>query len=512
MRREVELKLEVPPRAIGRLKRLRALHRNGRTQEKDLVSVYFDTAEHTLRRHGMSLRVRHIGDKRVQTVKANGHCAAGLFSRSEWEKRIDGDTPDLRAASRTALGAVMSRKLARALKPVFETQVHRTVVPLNGGASRIELTLDRGEVRLGRKSAPISEVELELKRGRPADLFAVARKVAATVPARFALRSKADRGYALADGEPAAAVRAQEITLDPAMSTGAAFHAIALGCLHHLAANEPAVRGQHAEGVHQMRVGLRRLRAAIAVFADLLDDDETPRIKAELKWLTGELGPARDLDVYLTGNIKPLQRTLPGKRGLEALQGDLDANRSAAFARASRAVESARYRALVLDTLGWIEGGTWTASDDELIKARRRRSACDFAREELTRRLRKVSRKAKRLGKLDARRRHKLRIGIKKLRYAGDFFATLFAGRKAKKRLRRFARELKRLQDRLGALNDIAVHQRLAGKYVGGRGRRRQRAFAIGLVSGREQSRIDPLREAAAQAADRFAQVRPFWA
>jgi hypothetical protein len=78
--------------------------------------------------------------------------------------------------------------------------------------------------------------------------------------------------------------------------------------------------------------------------------------------------------------------------------------------------------------------------------------------------------------------------------------------------LRRFARELKRLQDRLGAVNDIAVHQRLAGKYVGGRGRRRQRAFAIGLVSGREQSRVDPLREAAAQAADRFAQVRPFWA
>src|SRR5580704_5315212 len=406
MGQEVELKLEVPPRAIGRLKRLRALHRNGRTQEKDLVSVYFDTAEHTLRRHGMSLRVRHIGDKRVQTVKkANGHCAAGLFNRSEWEKRIDSDTPDLRAASRTALGAVMSRKLARALKPVFETQVHRTVVPLNDGASRIELTLDRGEVRLGRKSAPISEVELELKRGRPADLFAVARKVAATVPARFALRSKADRGYALAGGEAATAARAQEITLDPAMSTGAAFHAIALGCLHHLAANEPAVRDQHAEGVHQMRVGLRRLRAAIAVFADLLDD-ETARIKAELKWLTGELGPARDLDVYITGDVKPLRRTLPPRRAIEALRGDIDASRTQAFARARRAVESARYGALVLDTLGWIEGGAWAASDDELIKARRRRSARDFAREELARRMHRVSRKAKRLGKLDARRRH----------------------------------------------------------------------------------------------------------
>ncbi len=332
------------------------------------------------------------------------------------------------------------------------------------------------------------------------------------MPARFAVRSKADRGYALVGGEAAAAVRAPEIKLDPGLPTGAAFHAIAIGCLHHLAANEPAVRALDAEGVHQMRVGLRRLRAAIAVFSDLLDDDETAHIKSGLKWLGGELGPARDLDVYVTGNIKPLQRTLPGKRGLEGLQGDLDARRSDAFARARKAVELARYRALVLDTLGWIEGGEWTTTDDELIKARRRRNAADFAREELARRLRKVTRKAKRLGKLDARRRHKLRIGIKKLRYAGEFFAALFTGRKAQKRLRRFERELERLQDGLGALNDIAVHQNLAGKYVGRRGRRRQRAFAIGVVSGREQSWIDPLRAAAKKAADRFAQVRPFWA
>jgi inorganic triphosphatase YgiF len=511
MGQEVELKLEVPPRAIARLKRLHTLPRHGHPQEKDLVSVYFDTAEHTLRRHGMSLRVRHIGDKRVQTVKANGQNAAGLFNRSEWEKQIDSDTPDLRAASRTALGELINRKLAHALKPVFETQVHRTVVPLNGGASRIELTLDRGEVRLGRKSAPISEVELELKRGRPADLFAVARKLADVVPTRFEMRSKADRGYALVGGEPAAAVGAQPIALDRDMSTGAAFRAIARGCLRHLAANEPAVRDQDAEGVHQMRVGLRRLRAAIAVFSDLLDDDETARLKGELKWITGELGPARDLDVYVTGNIKPLQRTLPAKRHLESLQGDLETSRKSAFDRAAKAVLSSRYRALVLDTLAWIEGGEWTTSDDELIKAQRRRKARDFAREELARRLKKVSKRAKRLVKLDARRRHKLRIGIKKLRYAADFFTSLFSGRKAQRRLRRFTRELKQLQDRLGALNDIAVHQRLAGRYVGTRGRR-QRAFAIGLVSGREQSRVEPLRKAAATAADRFAQVRPFWA
>ena len=512
MGQEVELKLEVPAKTIGKLKRMRSLQRgNGHARDKELVSVYFDTAKHKLRKNGMSLRVRHIGDERVQTVKANRQSAAGLFDRHEWEAPIRSDTPDLRKARRTALDGLIDKKLAHALKPVFETRIHRTVLPLARNGSRIELTLDQGQVRRGRKSEPINEVELELKRGRAADLFTVARDLAQHVPARFAVRSKADRGYDLVDGHPVAAVRAHKIALTPRMSTGEAFHAIALGCLHQLAANEPAVRALDAEGVHQMRVGLRRLRAAMAVFSDLVDDEETARIKAELKWLTGELGPARDLDVYVRGNIKPLQRALPDRRGLDALRSDLGARRAGAFARARKAVESPRYRTLMLDTLGWIEGGQWSATDDALIAALRRRNAGDFARDELARRVKKVTKKAGKLAKLDARRRHKLRIATKKLRYAAEFFASLFDGRKATKRLRRFERQLKGLQDCLGALNDIAVHETLAGKVVGRNGRKRQRAFAIGLVSGREQARIAPLRDAAVVAADRFGEVRPFW-
>src|SRR5690242_12678016 len=100
--REVELKLEVPPSSIGKLRRMHALRgRNGKARDKDLVSVYFDTAKHKLRRHGMSLRVRHIGEARVQTVKANRDAAVGLFQRHEWETPIAGDTPDLRATRHT---------------------------------------------------------------------------------------------------------------------------------------------------------------------------------------------------------------------------------------------------------------------------------------------------------------------------------------------------------------------------------------------------------------------------
>src|SRR5262249_33869652 len=312
-----------------------------------------------------------------------------------------------------------------------ETGMGRRGLRVGGGASRIELTLDQGQVCLGRKSAPISEIELELKRGRPADLFTVARDLARRLPVRFAVRSKADRGYDLIGDTPVAAVHAPDVPLAPHMSTGEAFHAVALACLHHIAANEPAVRAQDSEGVHQMRVGLRRLRAAMAVFSDLLDDAETARLKGQLKRLTRELGPDRDLDVYVTGTIKPLQRSLLERRAREAVQPDLDTRRAGAFRRAQRAARSPRYRTLLLDTLGWIESGAWTTTDDELITALRRRNAGNFARDELARRVRKVSRKAEKLAKLDPRQRHKLRIAIKKLRYAAEFFTSLFDVRKA---------------------------------------------------------------------------------
>ena len=80
---------------------------NGHARDKELVSVYFDTAKHELRKHGMSLRVRHIGDQRIQTVKANGPSAAGLFQRREWETPIKSDTPDLRAVRKGADGKLL---------------------------------------------------------------------------------------------------------------------------------------------------------------------------------------------------------------------------------------------------------------------------------------------------------------------------------------------------------------------------------------------------------------------
>ena len=91
----------------------------------------------------------------------------------------------------------------------------------------------------------------------------------------------------------------------------------------------------------------------------LLGDKQSERIKSELKWLTGELAPARDLDVYERSKIEPLRSVLPGKTGMKELADTLASRRAAAFNRAKAAVDSPRYRSLLLDTLQWLENGDW---------------------------------------------------------------------------------------------------------------------------------------------------------
>ena len=103
------------------------------------------------------------------------------------------------------------------------------------------------------------------------------------------------------------------------MSAADAFRTIGRSTLRHISANEPAVERSESEGVHQMRVGLRRLRAAISLFSKLLVDKQTERIKSELRWLTGELAPARDLDVYMRSKVEPLRGAAPAKRGMKEL-------------------------------------------------------------------------------------------------------------------------------------------------------------------------------------------------
>jgi len=518
--REIELKLEVPIRALSRLTDsalLKGASASGR-ELTNIKSVYFDTDTLDLRQRGLSLRVRQIDGRHVQTVKRENGARSPLFAREEWEQDIDAKQPDLEAARDTALAPLLNKKLRRALKPVFATRVRRDVFQIQSGESEVEVSIDQGKVEANGKSSPLCEVELELKQGQAADLFKLAKTLADEVPMHLAVKSKADRGYALLTNEKPAAVHAGPVVLAPDASAASAFQTIANTCLHQLVANQPMMLDGDPEGLHQMRVALRRLRAAISLFSDMLHDPQTHALKAEFKWITGELGPARELDVFLKRVVAPNADRSRHGPGVIVLVRELQQQREDAFVRAGAAVDSPRFRNLVLDTAAWIESGDWTRNPDKRAGALRDSPIADAAAEQLRRRWNAILQRGEHLDTLDPQRRHKLRIQVKKLRYAAEFFAGVFTGKKSTRRRKDFVASLENLQDALGDLNDIAVHEQLSERLADGEnaGRKRPRAeakkaFAAGRLSGREEARLVPVLDEATQAYAAFAEAKPFW-
>jgi CHAD domain-containing protein len=191
---------------------------------------------------------------------------------------------------------------------------------------------------------------------------------------------------------------------------------------------------------------------------------------------------------------------------------ELSNKRAAALAQAQTAVTSARFRRVLLDIAAWLETGNWTEPADDLVRDRGGVAVETIAVEQLARRYHKVRKKAKALARLDARRRHKLRIQVKKLRYAAEFFGSLFPGKRATKRREKFLCALEALQDGLGDLNDIVVDENTISR-LGLRSRQSnaKRAFAAGLLTGREDAQRDAAMAAAAAAGAALAKVKPFW-
>ena len=150
------------------------------------------------------------------------------------------------------------------LAPVFETSISRRSIPLRFDDSEVELALDTGEIASGDARLPVSEADLELVSGKATRINELALALGERIPFVLQRRTKADRGYALHNGTSAEPppVKARAIDLSPNMTAAQAFVVAASSCLAQVCANEAAViAGRDPEGVHQMRVGVRRFRA-----------------------------------------------------------------------------------------------------------------------------------------------------------------------------------------------------------------------------------------------------------
>jgi triphosphatase len=497
--REVELKLELDP-ADMIVVESHPLLAGAPRERQTLISVYYDTDDLALQKAGVCLRVRDTGKGYVQTIKTmNG--PAQLFDRPEWEHAVSGREPDLSLAAGTPLEPLLDDKVRGGLKPQFQTRIERAAYHLAKDGAEIEVAIDRGEIDAPKRWLPVHEVELELKRGSPAALFHLARGLAATVPLRLAVKTKAERGYELADNIALAAEKATHVALDAGMSCQHAFRVIGQSCLRQIVVNEQLVRAGEAQGLHQMRIGLRRLRAAIAAFAKMVDDTDRERIKGELKWITNELGPARDLDVFEADVLKSMDGTHDDS-ALNETRRVFATSRAKVYAGAIAAISSDRFRIGLLDAAEWIDTGAWTIEQE--LSPRRERPLKGPAAKLLAKLRKQIKEEGKDLRQLDVESRHKLRIKAKNFRYAVEFFAHIFAGEEIAKRREAALTALKAMQESLGALNDRAMREALiaSGHEFGN--------HAADLLSSRVGEVDDLLDRAEAAHAD-FAKLKPFW-
>ena len=487
---EIELKLRVRPEDLRRLSAAPPLAR-ARGVTRTLESVYFDTPDLQLRRSGAVLRVRRDGKRYIQTLKADG-VGAALQNREETETPVRGVRPDLERLRRR-----FPALAADELRPIFVSRVRRTVRRVNG----IEVAFDTGEIRTPEgASEEVSEVELELKSGASRDVFALALRLADSIPFTIETRTKSERGYALAGNKPSGAVHAQPIEFAPEASAGEAIGTIFRRCLDHLTANQGLALDKADPGsIHQMRVALRRTRSALGLLREILPPDERRALAAEAKWLAGILGEVRDLDVFAAETLAPVRAAFPEDAALAALAAAADAERRRTQQALLEAVESPRYTRFVLRLGAFVESGAWESEEPAPALAARL----------LDKRARQARRRGKDFETLDIARRHELRIALKKLRYAAEFFRSLFAAPRARKYLKR----LTTLQTGLGRINDLETARRVLEQLVAATPEpdRLALAGAAGRVIGWHAHALAEAEGALAEEWQAFAETRSFW-
>jgi triphosphatase len=458
MNNEIELKLLIAPADVRRLQRLPLLkgctRRTLRSQR--LVSVYYDTPALDLNKHGVAVRLRRVGRRWIQTVKTAGTVAAGLHDRPEWERETQGNTLDVQAILDAKLHKSLNDEtLLQALRPVFTTEFTRSrrIVELPGGTI-VEFALDRGEIRANGKQSPICEVELELKSGDPAQLFTFALSLQDVIPLRLENTSKAERGYRLATNAQLTPVKAETPKLTADLSVHEAFAHIVQSCLTQLQANEEGVlQGDDPEFVHQARVAVRRLRSAFSVFSDLVPKEQTGPLREDLRWLAGELDGARNWDVFTHETLPPILAAFPEHEGLAWVTTESGDIRRQYHLRARAALASPRYQKLLLALGAWLSTQPWRTAAGADADPAKEIPLVEFTAAILRKRHKQLKKRGKNIASLAPAERHSVRIAAKKLRYAAEFFSSLYARKPA----RDYIAALSDLQDVLGALNDAAT-------------------------------------------------------
>ena len=507
MATEQELKFAVAPSDMAKLRHTLGAMSRRRPSRSKLVSTYFDTKDGALRKGDMTLRVRRKGRRFLQTVKSNGP-APELAAHGEWEDPISGQTPDLTARN----GTLVRRAIGEAsVAPLFTTTVRRSTIMLQPRAGTIiEAALDEGEIRAAHGDAvePISELELELKSGDAAALYDIALRLLEVAPLRLDVQSKADRGYRLVARRrgPPPVIRSQLPGFATDATVETMLQEVGRACLGQLVGNEPAAVAGVTEGVHQMRVAIRRLRSALAAVKPMLSEEHYAWANGAAKSFATALGSTRDWDVLAEELLRPVSEAMPEEEELKLLSRELSRRRRSAYAKAKEAIAAPEYTATILRLGRWFEARAWRDQPVSEQSAALVASIKELAPALLARRHRQAMKRSKRFMSLAPPERHRLRIALKKLRYTIELLECLFEG----KDVRRYLKSLKAMQNDLGHANDVrTAHEMLAPMSADSEAK--AATEAAGIVLGWHMHQLLDQEKALRARVRRFRRAAVFW-
>jgi len=340
------------------------------------------------------------------------------------------------------------------------------------------------------------------RRARPAN---TPRRTARSTPSAAPGRSKKQGAYA---------VKAKATLIPREASADEAFRLTLQHCKWHLLANIPAVQdARDVEGLHQLRVALRRLRVSLAAFGAEFRTPPIEALRMRAKILGQGLAPARDMDVFLDDLFEPAAAANGSVEAFTLLRTRAQAARQTAWDRAVREVSGLAFQTFLHDLGEAIDQRLWYLPTQGDAIGVFDAPARDLADAMLARRMKVAKKRARKLESLSEPERHMLRIALKKLRYSAEFFASLYPQHEVKP----FLKRMNRMQDILGLLQDVAVARKILKELVEEPGAdqnvsRADVTFAAGIVYGWHLDRAASAWADAVKSWKRFARTEPFWA
>lgn len=455
MANEFELKLTMDKQYASRLSHQAVILNKSacRPTSHKLGNIYFDSPDLKLMETGVTLYVSHTPNGWIQTIQLSGSSNMGLHQCLTWNAPIAGSHPDFTKIVEPILLRIFpNNKLRKSIIPIFKTEIQRKIwhLAFNNG-DQIEIAFDLGRLIAHKNEEAISEVRLKLNSGHVGRLFDLALELQDAIPLSLENLTLAQRGYAYYRHSPPQVIKAQLPNLTRKMNANIAFKEIVWECINQLQLNQNVVlHTSDIEGVHQMRIALRRLRSAFSLFKLILGHKKCAFILSELKWLSDILGKARDMDVLLTQTIPAISKQLKHHPGLLILQQLALKRQIKVYDFTREALLSQRYNCLLLTICAWLENEKWK-------QTKKHYQLLSVATRTLNKFYKQLLRHNGSLIDMSPEYRHATRIASKRLRYAAEFFMRLYPAKDCAK----FIKILAQVQECLGQINDITVAERL---------------------------------------------------